>query len=267
MGIWVIIHLDHSSGYIWVCRILLNKVTKNDEEDGRLALIISLLRESWPLAFFDFKSVVPLMISSLVKGESKIVFLIFLSASLYRKRSWSSFLSFSEYNSFEKCSTHCCGEITFGVLDLIAFGFSVSSYSSWILFISLVAYLFWSCVYNSSWFSSIGPLYKGFWILLKELSNSGKWFFKTSAVLTIPSIFGFLFCFVFLNSIMVAEKCLWLQVREIWFLFFGNMLIWAWNFKECWTQVSLSLYIIFSWTLNFSYKLSKNKPFNKETLC
>ena len=45
---------------------------------------------------------------------------------------------FSEYNNFEKCLTHCCGKIAFGVLDLIAphsdfkwnqksFGFSVSS--------------------------------------------------------------------------------------------------------------------------------------------
>ena len=99
---------------------LLNKVTKKDEEDGRLALIISLLIESWPVAFFAFKSVAPLTFSSLVKGESKTVFLIFLSVSLYRKRYWSSFLSFSEYRNFEKCSTSCCGETTFGVLDLIA---------------------------------------------------------------------------------------------------------------------------------------------------
>ena len=123
LPIWVlgvIIALDNPSGCIWVCRTLLNKVTKKDEEDGRLALIISLLIESWPVAFFAFKSVAPLTFSSLVKGESKTVFLIFLSVSLYRKRYWSSFLSFSEYRNFEKCSTSCCGETTFGVLDLIA---------------------------------------------------------------------------------------------------------------------------------------------------
>ena len=67
------------------------------------------------------------------------MFLIFLSASSYRKSSKSSFLSFSEYNNFEKCSTPCCGGIIiFDVLDLLAplsdfkwdqdsFGSSVSS--------------------------------------------------------------------------------------------------------------------------------------------
>lgn len=42
----VIISLDHTYWYVWVCRVLLNNMTKEDEKDGKLSLIISLLIES-----------------------------------------------------------------------------------------------------------------------------------------------------------------------------------------------------------------------------
>ena len=48
----VIISLDHTYWYVWVCRVLLNNMTKEDEKDGKLSLIISLL------SFFDFKGLV-----------------------------------------------------------------------------------------------------------------------------------------------------------------------------------------------------------------
>ena len=62
---------------------------------------LPLLIESLLIDFFDIKSVVPLTIFSLVKGESKIAFLILLSETLDRRSSWSSFPLFSVYNNFE----------------------------------------------------------------------------------------------------------------------------------------------------------------------
>ena len=47
-------------------------------------------------------------------------------------------------------------------------------------------------VYNSSWLSVIDLLHKGFSKSLKKLSNSGKFFSKESAVLTLPKFFLYL---------------------------------------------------------------------------
>ena len=206
MGSGIIIPLDHSSGYIWLCRILLNKVTKKDERDGTLALIISLLIELLSLGFFDFRSAIPLTVSSFVKGQSKIAFLIFLLVSLYRKGSWSSFRSFSEYNNFEKCSAHCCGEITLSILDLIAplsgfkwdqksFAFSVTSDS-----FSNIVYLPISFTYFSHMFIAlldfmwllhyIKGFFGSFWRSLAILVNC---FLRRVQFTPYQGVFGLLF--------------------------------------------------------------------------
>ena len=128
------------------------------------------------------------------------MFLIFLWVSSYRKRSWSSLLSFLEYGNFEKCSTHCCDGITFDVLDLVAprsdfKQFSI--FSKFWQFLNILClpllFTYFNHVFITLFnFVVLAHYVKVFWIVLKELSNSGKFFSQKSTVLTILRFFGFL---------------------------------------------------------------------------
>ena len=144
LGIRVIIPLDNSSRCIWVCRILLNYIIKKDEEDGKLALIISI--ESWPPAFFDFKTEVPLSNLHLQRESLKYHSLYFYQYHCMEKLFACLSLHFQCITVLKKFSLFY-NKVIFDVIDFIPplsdfkynrkiLGFLGSLLSFWILFIS-----------------------------------------------------------------------------------------------------------------------------------
>ena len=95
-------------------------------------MIISLLMESFPLAFLSFSSLILFEISSIVNGESRIVSCL-LSEGILMLHS-SLFLSFSlTLNKLEKCSTHFFGGIEstwFGLLFVFPLSFLICCQNS-----------------------------------------------------------------------------------------------------------------------------------------
>ena len=81
-------------------------------------MIISLLMESFPLAFLSFSSLIPFKISSIVNGESRIGSYL-LSGRILLLPS-SLFLSLSvTLNKLEKCSAHFFVGIEFAWFELL----------------------------------------------------------------------------------------------------------------------------------------------------
>ena len=83
---------------------------------GALALIISLLIESSPLALLFLSFFIPFEISSAVNCEINTLWLSFIKSRLGRG---SGFLPSMFFDSkiLEKCSTHLFGEMAFRVSD------------------------------------------------------------------------------------------------------------------------------------------------------
>ena len=174
------------------------------------------------------------------------------------------------------------GEITFGVLDLIAplkyfkwdqksVEFSVRSDSFLVLFISQFRLLILIiCLLYSSWFSGMAHYVRAFWILLKELSNSGKFFSRKSKVLTIPRFF---WLFIHLTSLFILRvlsphsdmisvnflTAFWvalvlLDVSKINLIFRNFSWVNLWFCKE-WNKIALWLshLHVFEWLSTFAF--------------
>ena len=104
----------HSSGYSFVSRISLKKITKKGKMIGALALIISLFIESSPLALLFLSFFIPFEISSAVNCEIYTLWLSFIKSRLGIGSGFFTSIFFDS-KILEKCSTHLFGKIAFKV--------------------------------------------------------------------------------------------------------------------------------------------------------